>query len=249
MFKSFKRACLAVLAVLLPAVAQATVVLSTPSLYGYVSLGDFATNSFSATFRDLNGSVSATALPDGYYAVSGTGAVAFTGHSGTGGTVGMDITSPLAIFTGGLSSSGITAGTYNFAFTGGKPGINDTALGTFGFSVNYNGKTSNDLLFILSALTGFKYTDPSGAGTLSVNGTIYSDGAVVSFTESNLVNWDGFSALLAAADEHSGGGNGTIDGPFALSNVVVTAQIPEPAPLALIGLALAGLALVRRRKS
>ena len=227
----------------------ATVVLSTPLLRGSVVATGFDTTpeTFDVNFSNMNGTVTAVALPNGVYTVSGQGIASFINTPG-GGTTNIPILSPLMLFSGALSSSGITAGTYTGTFVSGS----HTPLGAFGFTVKYDGTTSSEVLGLLNFLVGSPplpplYIDPQGAGTLDVSGVLYSDGADFSFTESKLKNWGGFGSLLSAIDKMEGGDNGIIDGNFILSNVVITAELPEPAPLALIGLALASLAWVRRR--
>jgi hypothetical protein len=230
--------------------AQAAVVLTTPSLTGFVAIEGFADGtpeSFSVTARDLDGSITATVLPAGTYGVSAQGTVSFTGFDGMGGTVAVSVTDPLAIFSGAIVPVGATPGDYGFTFMPGTAGVNDTLLGSFGFSVSYDGSTSPEVLGFLNALFGGGFVDPTGSGTITVDGDIYSDGFTMDVVESDLT-WLGFGALALAVDTAVGGANGVIDGQFTMRDVTVTA-VSAPPTLALGLAALALMAGLARRRS
>lgn len=228
--------------------AQANPVLTTASLTGFSSVTGFADGTpqtFSASLRDLNGTVNATVLPAGSYNMSVQGTFSFTGFAGPGGTITQTIVDPLRFFSGAVVPTGATPGDYGFTFTPGVAGVNDTFLGNFGFSVAYDGSTSAEVLGFLNTLFGGGFVDPAGAGVLDVSGAIYSDGFVMDFTESDLT-WVGFGRLLAGIDTAVGGGNGTIDGTFAVRDVVVTA-VSTPGTAWLVAGALLALGIARRR--
>lgn len=204
----------------------------------------------------FGGAASASAL-----AVSGFMAYDFNGLPGI----------QMGDVTGFLNQTLFTGSAIRTLDSGSIPSlVTNASTGLAGsFHVDYNGIFASALGPLGAILNPLLNSGNPVSGRLDIGFTVNGGILDTTWTDSNLSGWGGFEALFAAFDNPLLGGNndGIINGLLYLAdsgtvvpnaapqlgsgNFQITATptaVPEPASLALLGIGLVALSMMRRRK-
>ena len=222
-----------------------------------------ADHTFRVTLSQVNGKVAIEVpVPGDYKILAKAGSTTTVDFDGVPGTdLGVAYPVNTLIGTGPLAVTNTSSSLVQFDF-GTTNGVGTTSLKLDGVSqalpyttgnitVTGSGATAlfGTLLGMSSLLSG------PVSGTVDIAYALTDDQIVIDIDETNLVGGS-FENILVALDNMAAGQfgpfgagnrNGIIDGTFFTNGVLYT--VPEPASMALVGLGLAGMAAIRRRKS